>query len=123
MILPKLNLTKLKLEYLKSDFKQQKKDVNTDEKFLYHSSSTIFSSASSLFGPIISSNAEYCCWKPVHRVIIESRKLSVPFGGWYRRQEASMRSAVCSSVPQLQFRSSLFFEYGCKIVMLQQLTV
>jgi len=30
-------------------------------------------------------------------------KPSVPFGGWYRGQEGSMWSAVCSSVPHLQF--------------------
>jgi len=29
-------------------------------------------------------------------------KPSVPFGEWYRRQEASMWSAVCSSAPHLQ---------------------
>jgi len=30
-------------------------------------------------------------------------KPNVPFGGWYRRQDVSMWSAVCSSIPHLQF--------------------
>jgi len=33
-------------------------------------------------------------------------KPSVPFGGWYRGQEASMLSAVCSSAPHLQLAES-----------------
>jgi len=49
MILPYLNLTKLKLECLKSGFKCKKElDINTDETFLPHSSSTLFEFRSSL---------------------------------------------------------------------------
>jgi len=37
LVLSYLNLTKLKLEYLKSGFKVQKmKERNTDKKFLHH---------------------------------------------------------------------------------------
>jgi len=34
-------------------------------------------------------------------------KPSVPFGGWYRGQEASMWSAVYSAAPQLQFAKGI----------------
>jgi len=42
-------------------------------------------------------------FEPVHSVFIKSTKPSVPFGGWYSGQEASLWSAVCSSAPHLQF--------------------
>jgi len=59
--------------------------------------------SSSSFGPILLSDAKFCCLKPVH----SAAKPSVPFGGWYRGQEASMRSAVCSSAPHLQFAEGI----------------
>jgi len=58
---------------------------------------------SSSFGPIVSSDTECSCLKPVHSVIIESRQTKCPFGGWYRWQEASMWSVDSSSDPHLQF--------------------
>jgi len=50
LILPQLNLTELKLTFLKSDFKCEKenKDINTlDENLLHYSSSTFFKFKSS----------------------------------------------------------------------------
>jgi len=42
VVLPQINLTKLKFEYLKFGFSTKKKDINTDKKFLCHSSLTFF---------------------------------------------------------------------------------
>jgi len=39
-----------------------------------------------------------CFWASPHWVIIEAAKPSVPFGGWYRGQDASMWSFVWSTV-------------------------
>jgi len=47
VVLPQLNLAKLKLEYLKLGFSSNKKDINTVKIFLHHSSSTFFKFSSS----------------------------------------------------------------------------
>jgi len=51
----------------------------------------------SSFGPIVSSDVVCSCFKPVHSAISRAAKPSVLFRGWYREQETSMWSALCSS--------------------------
>jgi len=48
VVLSQPKVKKLKLEYLKSSLEAKKKDINTEEKFLPHSSSTFFEFSSSL---------------------------------------------------------------------------
>jgi len=45
---------------------------------------------SSSFGPILSSDVEWSCWKPVYSVIIESRQTKCPICKVIQGTEASM---------------------------------
>jgi len=48
MVLPQLNLTKIKLEYLDSGFKCKNNDINTGKGFSHYPNSTFFEFSPSL---------------------------------------------------------------------------
>jgi len=59
---------------------------------------------SSSFGPILYHQMlSAVVWSQATVSSSRTAKPSVPFGRWYKGQEASMWSAVCSSASQLQF--------------------